>query len=156
MIHKFQINILSIAGVFGFIACSTVQASVILTPMDPVVINGLHSLNSNQTAAIEFVNQTSFAVDVFWKDFSGASVFYNTLNAGQSYEQGTFITHPWLITNHATNAFVVGFLPVTAQASNSATPDIADINQFAPEPASFGLMLLGFVGIMTGVRKRLS
>jgi len=157
MARRFLITlpcVVRLVAMLGCIIFSSAQAGVILTPLDPVVVNGMHSLNSNQTAAVEFINQTSFTVDVFWKDFAGTSVFYNTLTAGQSYEQSTFITHPWVIKNHATSALVVGFLPVTPQPGDSRTPDIANINQFAPEPASFGLALVGLGMVMIGAGKR--
>ena len=50
-------------------------------------------------ATIEFVNQRSASVLVYWLDFDGARQKYYDLPAGQTYEQGTYVTHPWLITD---------------------------------------------------------
>ena len=86
-----------------FIAFASAQAGVILTPLDPFVVDTTYmSLNSNATADIQFVNQTPLAVDVYWINFTGDRVFYNTLGAGLSYFQPTFITHPWLIVGTGT------------------------------------------------------
>ena len=50
-------------------------------------------------ATIEFVNQRSASVLVYWLDYDGARQKYYDLPAGQTYEQGTYVTHPWLITD---------------------------------------------------------
>ena len=49
--------------------------------------------------SIEFVNQRSAGVVVYWLDFEGARQKYYDLPAGQTYEQGTYVTHPWLIAD---------------------------------------------------------
>jgi hypothetical protein len=105
----------------------------------------MKSLNANQEAAIEFINLTNLTVDVNWIDYSGNEVFYNTLAPGQSYQQGTFITHPWVIEVHGTDVPLVGFLAQTPQPFNTTSPDIANIN--TPEPVSLLLLGSGFVGV---------
>ncbi len=122
------------------------HAGVVLTPMDPTVIESLTSLNSNQEAAIEFINNTNLTVDINWIDYSGNEVLYNTLAPGQSYEQGTFITHPWVAEVNGTDVPLVGFLAVTPQPFNTTTPDIAFIG--VPEPATLTLLGVGLVGLL--------
>lgn len=48
---------------------------------------------------IEFVNQRSAAVVLYWLDLEGARQKYYDLPAGQTVEQGTYVTHPWLIAD---------------------------------------------------------
>jgi hypothetical protein len=54
------------------------------------------SVNSAQKAALEFQNRSGRPVDIFWLDYQGQRKRYKTLNAGQSYTQSTFATHPWI------------------------------------------------------------
>jgi hypothetical protein len=53
---------------------------------------------STATAAtsIKFVNQSSRTLDIYWLDYNGARVLYWTLSPGQSYDQSTYVGHPWL------------------------------------------------------------
>ena len=53
-----------------------------------------HSLESVTSSEIAFVNHTSRTVDIFWLDFAGERVFYNTLEPNGSYTQSTWLTHP--------------------------------------------------------------
>jgi len=38
-------------------------------------------------------------VTVYWIDFKGARVFYNSLAPGESYTQQTYVTHPWIVVD---------------------------------------------------------
>ena len=134
-----------------FFALVSAQGGVILTPLDPFVVDTTYaSVNSLTSADIQFVNQTSFSVDVYWINFTGDRVFYNTVGAGLSYFQGTFITHPWLIVEHGTGGttaqgtgtLITAFLPVTPSAT-STNADIANIT--APEPSTLLLVVCGLV-----------
>jgi TIR domain/VHL beta domain len=49
--------------------------------------------------SIEFVNQRSATVFVYWLDFEGVRQKYYDLPAGQTIEQGTYVTHPFLIAD---------------------------------------------------------
>lgn len=54
---------------------------------------------------------------IFWLDYNGQRVLYNTLAPGQSYVQQTFLTHPWVIADGSTPAVCQNiYLPVLAQA----------------------------------------
>ncbi len=117
---------------------------VTLAPVSPAFVSALHSINSNVATDICFVNMLSSDVDVFWIDFGpdgtspGAPVFYQLLPGGQSYWQGTYVTHPWLITDAATNSPIVGFLPLAADGE-------ADIRATSavPEPSELLLLATG-------------
>jgi PEP-CTERM motif-containing protein/von Hippel-Lindau disease tumor suppressor protein len=95
----------------------------------------------------------SFAVDVYWINYSGDRVFYQTLAADSSYVQDTFLTHPWLIVEagsgdtlvQGTGTLLAGFIAETPQTSTS-TPDIANISG-VPEPSTWAMMILGFCGV---------
>ena len=57
------------------------------------------SINSDTPALITFVNHSGQSVNVYWLDFGGNRQLYKTLEAGGSFTQQTFLTHPWLITD---------------------------------------------------------
>lgn len=129
---------------FGALA----QAGVILTPLSPSAVEAMQSINGNQTAGIEFINQIALTVDVNWIDYSGSEVLYATLAPGQSYVQWTFITHPWVIEDHGTDVGIDGFLAQTPQPWPPTSPDLAFIT---PEPGTllmFGSSVLGLAGIL--------
>lgn len=82
-----------------------------------------HSLVSTEFSAptsIEFVNNGSQLVKIYWIDYAGGRVFYNSLNSGQSYVQKTFVTHPWIFTN-ANNQCLGIYLP-TPQETKVSIP----------------------------------
>jgi len=93
----------------------------------------LHSIESNVATSIQFTNNTAGSVNVYWINDQGQRVFYrggpfSPLAAGQSYVQGTFLTHPWIITDVATNSCLGIWLP-------TESPDTAVITGSAPPPA---------------------
>jgi hypothetical protein len=57
------------------------------------------SLNSDTKALITFVNRSGQSVNIYWIDFGGNRQLYKTLEAGGSFSQQTYLTHPWLITD---------------------------------------------------------
>lgn len=48
---------------------------------------------------IRFENDSLDAVDVYWLDYAGNRVHYANLGPGSFYYQGTYVTHPWVITD---------------------------------------------------------
>ena len=131
------------------VGAATAGAQVSLTPLDPVFVQTLRSLNAATPTSVQFVNAAASPVRVLWIDYSGMEVFYNFLAPGQSYVQPTYVTHPWLIRNADTGAPVVGFLPV-------AEPGIATIQPFAavPEPSTVALTALGLATMTAGAIRR--
>jgi len=74
----------------------------------------LRSIEAKTTTAtsIQFMNNTAGPVNVYWIDYQGQRVLYlGGLGAGQSYVQGTFITHPWIVTDAATGTCLGIWLP---------------------------------------------
>jgi hypothetical protein len=69
------------------------------------------SLRSPQTgtpaSSIEFVNSRTAAVKIYWLNGGGQRTLYRTLTPGQSYTQGTFVSHPWVITDPVDNCLTI-------------------------------------------------
>lgn len=72
------------------------------------------SLESAQSTHVEFRNPTRSPVRVYWLDFQGKRVLYNTLSAGQSYTQQTYVTHPWVVADMAGRCLGL-FMPAAAR-----------------------------------------
>ncbi|MEO6444880.1 MAG: LamG-like jellyroll fold domain-containing protein, partial [Gemmatimonadaceae bacterium] len=54
---------------------------------------------SGPATTVVFENQSGEPVKVEWLDFNGNRVLYNaSLASGARYVQGTYITHPWIVT----------------------------------------------------------
>jgi hypothetical protein len=66
---------------------------------------GVRSLNSAVAAKITFVNKSGQPIKVYWIDFNGNRKLYQTLENNRFYEQQTFMTHPWLVTDKDDNAW---------------------------------------------------
>lgn len=151
LIDRFRVAVRQALAVLGFltVTVAVTRAQTPLTPLDPVLVQSLRSLNGDTPTTVQFFNATTSSVQVFWKDYAGTEIFYALLSAGQSYVQGTFVTHPWLIRYADTGAPVVGFLP-------TATAGVATIQPFAvvPEPSAVALTLMGLAGIAAAARSR--
>ena len=70
-----------------------------LQSLDCSAQSTLKSINGDTPTSIDFVNQTADQVLVYWLDYSGKRVLYNTLPSGSHYVQQTYLTHPWVVTN---------------------------------------------------------
>ena len=146
------------------------HAGVVLTSVDPTVLDtSVVSTNGTTPATIDFVNELATNVDVYWINYSGDRVFYEDLTAGSSYDQPTYITHPWIIAlvgsgdtlAQGTGMLVDGFFAETPDAIGTG-PDVAYIKgafapvSAAPEPSSWLLMFagIGSIGLMLRQAKR--
>jgi WD40 repeat protein len=72
--------------------------------------SSLHSVIGAQTAAILFQNASGSTRNVYWLNYGGTRTLYATLSPGQSYVQGTFLTHPWVTTDTGNTCQAI-FLP---------------------------------------------
>ncbi len=72
--------------------------------------NGLRSRTSTVATELRFVNRSGQTVHVYWLDYEGQRRFYQALRDGESYDQPTFLTHPWLVTDERGAAWKV-YLP---------------------------------------------
>lgn len=95
-------------------ANANVDASVGVTLPDPAEIatfTGLKAVSCDQEGSLKsdrvpdkstvvFNNKAQGDINIYWLDFNGKRVSYKQgLKAGATHNQGTFITHPWVITN---------------------------------------------------------
>lgn len=64
---------------------------------------GLVPIESEHLATIEFSNNSETDVDILWLNYDGEEVYYNTLKPGESYEQTSYYSHPWVIYRAESN-----------------------------------------------------
>jgi hypothetical protein len=74
----------------------------------------VRSIESVRSTTVRFENVSLIPVQIFWLNYEGKRVLYNTLAPGQSYVQGTFVTHPWLVA--MTNGVALVIYEPTSQA----------------------------------------
>lgn len=61
------------------------------------------SLNSNTPTSFTLTNHTSETLSLFWLNFQGQRVHYTDVDPGQSKDQKTFVTHPWVVADPGGN-----------------------------------------------------
>lgn len=146
----------------GLLVTGAAQAQIVLTPLDPVAVDTTYvSQGSDEQGIIQFVNNQSYAVDLFWIDYAGDRVKYSTLDAGMAITQYTYLTHPWLAveagtgtTEQGSGHLIAGFLAQTANPTYDVLlADRADI-QAVPEPGTYALALVGLAAIGWTARRR--
>jgi hypothetical protein len=77
----------------------------LLKPSQTLVPHGcseepfLQSVQSVTPTSIRFGSAGNSTRNVYWLDFSGHRVLYQTLNAQTDYVQQTFLTQPWVVTD---------------------------------------------------------
>jgi len=80
------------------------------TPNSGGTTTQLCSTSSSQgTADVTFQNNTSGTVNLFWVDYASegcGEVLYCTLNAGESCDIFTYVTHPWRFRDANTGALL--------------------------------------------------
>jgi VHL beta domain len=74
------------------------------------------SKNSNTSTIVTFSNKRSDSLTIYWLNFQGKRVFYNELPSGTSYDQQTFVTHPWVAVTRSGACFGP-FLPRRSKRS---------------------------------------
>ena len=84
------------------------------------------SLKSAQGAAtnINFKTSSPSKINIYWLDFTGKRVEYKKgLASGDTHAQGTFVTHPWVITNEQDQCMGI----YTASKTGTVTLDVKKI-----------------------------
>lgn len=78
-------------------------------PEEPVSKNrSIKSVRSTEKVYIRFLNKTGRPVDIYWVDFEGLPVKYNTLSPDRVCDIDTFINHPWTFEDsHTRDALAV-------------------------------------------------
>ena len=64
---------------------------------------GLVSIESVHLATIIFTNSSEDEVEILWLDYDGQEVYYNTLQPGETYEQASYFSHPWVVYKAESN-----------------------------------------------------
>jgi hypothetical protein len=158
-----RIRTAAIAALLAFDAIPA--AAVTLPALDPNPIDLGAVSQIGDPANIEFINDVAFPVSIYWINYSGDRVFYQSVGPNQSYVQPTFITHPWLVVETGTGESLVqgsGHLLAGFYAATPFGQDTAIISGFrsvfddpaaAPEPATWVMMFLGF-GVIGLVMRR--
>ncbi len=90
-------------------------------------ITQTHSLVGTVRTSIEFVNKTAGAVKIYWLDYAGKRIYYETLAAGSGYVQQTWKTHPWVVLDASGRCIGYVIAPsaryvITGSASGGGTP----------------------------------
>ncbi len=62
---------------------------------------GLTSTESNISTFINFRNNSSQSLQIFWINFDGQRIKYADLEPGQEYKQQTYLSHPWIVANES-------------------------------------------------------
>jgi hypothetical protein len=93
------------------VAPLTLELPVVVAPRrHPAETKGIRSTNSDVETSIQFANRSGQAIKVYWLDFEGHRQLKHALRDGESTTvRRTFLTHPWLVTDEADNAWYVYF-----------------------------------------------
>jgi len=104
----------------------SVTAGVNIDASAAATFSGLKASNCSEEGTIKsgtgastyvmFKNKTEAEISVYWLNAQGKRQLYKKLAAGQSHNQQTFVTHPWLIAN-AQDACVGIYTPESASNS---------------------------------------
>lgn len=68
------------------------------------------SASSAKSTFVIFDNRSLISVEVRWIDFKGKEVLYKTLSKGSIFTQKTFSTHPWVVRDATSKAFLTMFV----------------------------------------------
>jgi hypothetical protein len=97
-----------------YAALATSMAAVAQTKL-PQELRGARSLHSDSPESLSFLNASAQPIKIYWLNFKGQRVFYQTLQPGEVYDQETFLTHPWVVTDENDNAWALFYAPSKVQ-----------------------------------------
>jgi hypothetical protein len=66
-------------------------------------LGGLVPIESKHLASIHFSNNSDTDIDILWINFDGEEVYYNTLKPGESYDQTSYFSYPWVVYRAESN-----------------------------------------------------
>ncbi len=72
---------------------------------------GLASVNGLNPTTVYFLNKTANPLRIYWLDYGGVRRNYFDLPAQSGYNQSTFVTHPWVVTDANTSACLGIYMP---------------------------------------------
>ena len=67
----------------------------------------LKSLTHVQRSYVKFVNDSPYTVTLWWIDYKGKGRSYGDIAPKGFKVMATFVTHPWVVINKATNEFML-------------------------------------------------
>jgi von Hippel-Lindau disease tumor supressor len=76
----------------------------------------LRSIEGVTATTVHFYNQTDWDLDMYWLDYGGQRQYWGTLSRGQSFDQSTYVSHPWLVLTPE-GACLGVFLPAPTPSS---------------------------------------
>lgn len=80
---------------------------------------GLVSIESEHVATILFTNNSETEVEILWLNYDGEEVYYNTLQPGESYEQASYFSNPWVVYRAESNVCKGIVVPFTTRVEFS-------------------------------------
>lgn len=80
---------------------------------------GLVPIESVHVSTILFNNKSETDVDILWLNYDGEEVYYSTLQPGESYEQTSYFSHPWVIYRAESNVCKGIVVPFTERVEFS-------------------------------------
>ena len=80
---------------------------------------GLVPVASERLATILFSNNSETDIDILWLNYDGEEVYYNTLKPGESYEQASYFSHPWVVYRAESNICKGIIVPFTERVEFS-------------------------------------
>ena len=98
----------------GKLASLPAQVPPTTNPLSCTEERTARSIDANQPTAMQFKNNRSSAVRIYWLDYQGQRKFYTELAPGQEYVQPTFVTHPWIVTDQ-TERCLAFYMPDRSQ-----------------------------------------
>lgn len=69
----------------------------------------LKSIDGRIKTFIDFRNNSSQPVQIFWLNYSGEREKYSDLQSNKSYTQQTYLSHPWMVTNQLDECLKIYF-----------------------------------------------
>ena len=75
----------------------------------------LRSVHSDQPTDLEFVNERSERVHLYWINFKARRMHYTALDPGGHVVMYTYLPHPWVVCDSADRRIAV-FLPAPGPA----------------------------------------
>jgi hypothetical protein len=72
-------------------------------------------------ANLTVINLTEATFDLFWLDYDGARVFYQTVLPSSTQQQPTWITHPWILADEAGTCYLLIVMTAVEQTMTIGT-----------------------------------
>jgi outer membrane protein OmpA-like peptidoglycan-associated protein len=102
-----------------------------IKPIDCKNESTLRSVEGTQKTNIFIMNRAGVTLKVYWLNYEGKRIFFNSLGTGQAYLQETQMNHYWILTDELGNCFGI-FSSQTSEVSNVYVEKIPKIESDLP------------------------